>query len=178
MHLGNFSLQNNFCFQSIITLLTFAFRRRFQLLLQVAYLSFTQGNDIYVNTTRFDFNFVNRPASALQRWTGPGTSNIEPRASLNDPNQNVRVSDRFVKDGSYLRLKTLQVAYYLPTDFLRKAHIRKFKVYMTAQNLLTFTRYSGLDPEIGNVAGSLEIGIDRGFYPQARTIMGGLSVTF
>jgi TonB-linked SusC/RagA family outer membrane protein len=138
----------------------------------------TQGNDIYVNTTRFDFNFVNRPASALQRWTGPGTSNIEPRASLNDPNQNVRVSDRFVKDGSYLRLKTLQVAYYLPTDFLRKAHIRKFKVYMTAQNLLTFTRYSGLDPEIGNVAGSLEIGIDRGFYPQARTIMGGLSVTF
>jgi hypothetical protein len=56
--------------------------------------------------------------------------------------------------------------------------MQKCKLYVTGQNLITFTGYSGLDPEIGAVGGSLEIGIDRGFYPQARTIMGGLSLTF
>lgn len=138
----------------------------------------SQGNDIFNNTVRYDFTYVNRPSTALNRWTGPGTSNTEPRVNLSDPNQNARISDRFVEDGSYLRLKTVQLGYNLPKVWLKKAHFEKMKVYMTAQNLLTFTNYSGLDPEIGNVGGSLEIGIDRGFYPQARTIMGGVSLTF
>lgn len=138
----------------------------------------TQGNDIYNSTVRYDFTYVNRPSTALNRWTGPGTSDFEPRVSLTDPNQNARVSDRFVEDGSYLRLKNLQVAYNLPKEWLRKAHLSKLKIYVTGQNLLTFTKYSGYDPEIGSVGGSLEIGIDRGFYPQARTVMGGLSLTF
>lgn len=142
------------------------------------FLQGTQGNDLFVNTTRYDFPFVNRPASALRRWTGEGTSNTEPRVSLSDPNQNVRVSDRFIQDGSYLRLKTLQLGYNLPQNWLKRAHIKKMKVYMTGQNLLTWTKYTGLDPEIGTVGGSLELGIDRGFYPQARTVMGGLSLTF
>lgn len=138
----------------------------------------TQGNDVYVNTTRFDFNFVNRPASALGRWTGEGTSNTEPRVSLSDPNQNVRVSDRFIQDGSYLRLKTLQLSYHVPKRWLNKAHLDNLKIYLTGQNLLTWTKYSGLDPEIGVVGNSLEIGIDRGFYPQARTVLGGVSLGF
>lgn len=138
----------------------------------------SEGNDIYQNTIRYDFTYVNRPSSALLRWTGPGTSNSEPRVSLTDPNQNARVSDRFVEDGSYLRLKTIQLGYNLPKSWLQKVHFEKMKVYVTAQNMLTFTKYSGLDPEIGNIGGSLEIGIDRGFYPQARTVMGGVSLTF
>jgi len=138
----------------------------------------TQGNDIFNNTTRYDFGYVNRPSSVLDRWTGPGTSNSEPRVNLNDPNQNARVSDRFIQDGSYLRLKTLQIAYNLPKDWLDKAGIHHAKIYLTGQNLLTFTGYDGLDPEIGAIGGSLELGIDRGFYPQARTVMGGLSFTF
>ncbi|MFN8303847.1 MAG: TonB-dependent receptor [Saprospiraceae bacterium] len=138
----------------------------------------TQGNDIYNSTIRYDFSYVNRPSSALNRWTGPGTSNTEPRVSLSDPNQNARVSDRFIEDGSYLRLKTLQIGYNLPQSWLKKVRFEKFKIYVTGQNLLTFTKYSGLDPEIGNVGGSLEIGIDRGFYPQARTVVGGVSLTF
>ncbi|MBL7828284.1 MAG: SusC/RagA family TonB-linked outer membrane protein, partial [Saprospiraceae bacterium] len=138
----------------------------------------TQGNDIYVNTTRFDFNFVNRPSSALNRWTGEGTSNTEPRVSLSDPNQNARVSDRFVEDGSYFRLKTLQLGYNLPKKWLSKMRFEKMKLYVTGQNLITITKYSGLDPEIGNIGGSLEIGIDRGFYPQARTVLGGISLSF
>jgi TonB-dependent starch-binding outer membrane protein SusC len=137
-----------------------------------------RGNDIYVNTIRYDFTYVNRPTSALTRWTGEGTSNSEPRVSLSDPNQNVRVSDRFVKDGSYLRLKTLQVGYFLPKNWIKKIHFEKMKIYVTAQNVFTFTKYEGLDPEIGNINGSLEIGIDRGFYPQARTVLGGVSLTF
>jgi TonB-linked SusC/RagA family outer membrane protein len=138
----------------------------------------TQGNDIFNSTVRYDFGYVNRPASVLDRWTGPGTSNSEPRVNLNDPNQNARISDRFVEDGSYLRMKTLQIAYNLPGTWLKKAGMQKCKIYVTGQNLLTFTGYKGLDPEIGAVGGSLEIGIDRGFYPQARTVMGGLSLTF
>jgi TonB-linked SusC/RagA family outer membrane protein len=142
------------------------------------FFSGSQGNDIFNSTTRYDFTYVNRPSSVLDRWTGPGTSNDEPRVNLSDPNQNARVSDRFVEDGSYLRLKTMQIAYNLPDAWLNKMKFDKFKVYMTIQNLITFTKYSGLDPEIGSVGGSLEIGIDRGFYPQARTVMGGVSLTF
>lgn len=142
------------------------------------FFSGSEGNDIFVNTTRYDFAYVNRPSSVLTRWTGPGTSNDEPRVSLNDPNQNVRVSDRFIEDGSYLRLKTLQIGYNLPKAWLDKMKFERFKIYMTAQNLLTFTKYSGLDPEIGTIGGSLEIGIDRGYYPQARAILGGISLTF
>lgn len=138
----------------------------------------TQGNDIFVSTTRYDFSYANRPSSALGRWTGEGTSNSEPRVSLNDPNQNARISDRFIEDGSYLRLKTLQLGYNLPKNWLKRAHLEKLKIYCTGQNLLTFTKYSGLDPEIGSVGGSLELGIDRGFYPQARTVLGGVSLTF
>lgn len=138
----------------------------------------SQGNDIFKNFTRYDFAYVNRPSSALERWTGPGTSNDEPHVSLNDLNQNIRISDRFIEDGSYLRLKTLTIGYNLPGAWLQKMKFEKFKIYVTAQNLITFTSYSGLDPEIGNVGGSLDIGMDRGFYPQARTVMGGVSLTF
>ena len=138
----------------------------------------TSGNDIYNNTVRYDFNYGNRPSSVLDRWTGTGTSNSEPRVNLSDANQNARISDRFVEDGSYLRLKTLQIGYNLPVAWLKKMHMDKFKVYVTGQNLLTFTKYEGYDPEIGSVGGSLELGIDRGFYPQARTVVGGISLTF
>ncbi|MBK7221486.1 MAG: TonB-dependent receptor [Saprospiraceae bacterium] len=138
----------------------------------------SQGNDIYNSTTRYDFTYVNRPSSVLERWTGPGTSNSQPRVNLNDPNQNARVSDRFVEDGSYLRLKTLQLSYYLPVTMLTKVRLSQVKVYVSAQNLITFTNYSGYDPEIGNINGSLEIGIDRGFYPSARTFMTGCSISF
>jgi TonB-dependent starch-binding outer membrane protein SusC len=128
----------------------------------------SQGNDIYNATVRYDFTYVNRPVSVLNRWTGPGTSDSEPRVNLNDPNQNARVSDRFVEDGSFVRLKNVQLGYSVPSTILQKMKIQKFRVYVSAQNLFTFTRYSGLDPEIGALS-ALEIGIDRGFYPQSRT---------
>jgi hypothetical protein len=142
----------------------------------------SSGNDILNNTVRYDFGYVNRPSSVLDRWTGPGTSNSEPRVNLNDPNVNSRISDRFTEDGSYLRLKTLQLGYNLPESLLQRIGFEKFKMYISGSNLLTFTNYSGLDPEIGSVGENrgtfLELGIDHGFYPQARTVIGGVSVTF
>lgn len=136
----------------------------------------SQGNEIYNNTTRYDFGYVNRPSSVLERWTGPGTSNFEPRVNLSDPNQNARISDRFIQDGSYARIKNVLLGYYLPVKYLSRVKLDIVKVYVSAANLLTFTKYNGLDPEIGSI-GNLEIGIDRGFYPQARTFMVGLNIT-
>lgn len=138
----------------------------------------TQGNEIYNATVRYDFNYVNRPVSVLNRWTGVGTSNFEPRVNLLDPNQNARVSNRFVEDGSYLRLKNIQLGYSLPKSLLSKIKFEKFRLYVSAQNLFTFTQYSGMDPEIGAYGGPLNAGVDRGFYPQARVLLGGVNVTF
>lgn len=135
------------------------------------------GNDIYNATVRYDFTYVNRPVSELNRWTGEGSTNENPRVSLTDPNQNARVSDRFVEDGSFMRIKNVQLGYTLPKAVSNRLKIDKFRVYVSAQNLLTFTQYSGLDPEIGAL-NALEIGIDRGFYPQARTFLGGVQLAF
>lgn len=138
----------------------------------------TQGNEIYNATVRYDFTYVNRPVSVLNRWTGPGTSTTEPRVNLNDANQNARVSDRFIEDGSYFRIKNVQLGYSLPKQVLNRMHFDKLRVYVSAQNLFTFTQYSGMDPEIGAYGGALSAGIDRGFYPQARVLLGGVSLTF
>ena len=142
------------------------------------FLQGAQGNDLYNATVRYDFTYVNRPVSVLNRWTGPGTSNSEPRVNLSDPNQNARVSDRFVEDGSYLRLKNVQLGYSLPKNLLERIGFEKFRVYVSGQNMFTFTRYTGMDPEIGSYGGALEAGIDRGFYPQARVLLGGINVIF
>ena len=142
-----------------------------------AFLQGTQGNDLYNATVRYDFATVNRPTTVLGRWTGPGTSNAEPRVSVTDPNQNARVSDRFVEDGSYLRLRNLQLGYSLPTALLDRVRLQKVRFYVGVQNAYTFTKYSGLDPEIGTYR-ALEAGIDRGYYPQSRNWLTGLNLVF
>ncbi|MFT5845325.1 MAG: hypothetical protein ACI8QW_001201, partial [Saprospiraceae bacterium] len=141
------------------------------------FLQGSKGNDLYNGIFRYDLNTTNLPISALERWTGEGSTNENPRISVSDPNQNNRVSDRFIEDGSYMRVKNLQLGYTLPKSVMEKIKLRKIRVYIAASNLFTFTKYSGLDPEIGS-RGTLEIGIDRGFYPAARMFMGGLNVTF
>ena len=137
-----------------------------------------EGNDVFNGIVRYDFSYTNRPQSILNRWTGAGTSNSEPRVTINDPNFNARVSDRFVEDGSYIRLKNIQLGYSLPKSLIGRLNIEKFRLYLSAQNLITITDYSGLDPEIGATQGALDLGIDRGFYPQSRTFLGGVNITF
>ena len=137
----------------------------------------SQGNDLFNGIFRYDLNTTNLPVSALERWTGEGSTNEHPRITHTDANQNNRVSDRFVEDGSFVRIKNLQIGYTLPQSLQDKLDIGKCRFYVSASNLLTLTTYTGLDPEIGS-RGTLEIGIDRGFYPVARNFIAGINVTF
>ncbi|HCL45664.1 MAG: TonB-dependent receptor [Bacteroidota bacterium] len=141
------------------------------------FLQGSHGNDIYKGMFRYDLNTTNLPTSALDRWTGEGSTNEAPRVTHADLNQNNRVSDRFIEDGSYLRVKSLMVGYTLPSEILDRVGISKFRIYASANNLFTLTKYTGLDPEIGT-RGTLEIGIDRGFYPSPRIYNLGINVTF
>jgi len=137
----------------------------------------TYGNDIFDFSQRGDIAGMNRPKWILDRWIGEGTSNRIPRMTSKNPNSNWRSSDLYIKDGSYIRLKTLQLGYTLPVSYTKKASIQKLRLYMACENLLTFTKYDGFDPELAS--GDLStIGIDKGIYPQARTISLGANVTF
>lgn len=133
------------------------------------------GNKIFQGLRRLDIGNANFQTSALGRWTGEGTSNTFPRVTTDDTNKNFsNPSDFYLEDGDYLRFKTIQLGYSLPSDAINKAGLQKTRIYLTAENLFTFTKYSGYDPEIG---GSV-MGIDRGFYPQARTFMLGVNLQF
>ena len=149
------------------------------------FLQGTVGNDIVNATTRYDLLVSNLPSARFNRWTPDNIDTDQPAMSITDLNQNFRFSDYFVEDGSYLRLKTVQLGYTLPKAFTRKFLVEKFRVYISAQNLLTFTNYTGLDPEIGkanpydnSISSNLNYGVDRGLYPQAKIFMGGINIQF
>ncbi len=134
----------------------------------------TIGNDIYDATRRTDIRYANLPTWMLDRWTGEGTSNRIPRFVFGD-NANWLSSDLLLSDGSFMRLKDITLGYTLPQHITKNAFMNKLRVYVSAQNLLTFTKYEGFDPEIG---GEKAIGIDKGIYPQARVITFGVNVGF
>ena len=134
------------------------------------------GNDIYRAYER-NLNYTNRFASTLDRWTGAGTSNSEPRVSFIDSNNNRRASDRYIEDGSYLRIKNIQLGYTFPESFANQIGFDEIRAYTQVKNLLTLTEYSGYDPEISN-GGVLNTGIDIGTYPQPRTWSMGLNIKF
>jgi len=137
----------------------------------------TQGNDIFDFSQRGDIQAMNRPSWMLDRWIGEGTSNKIPRMTAINANRNWRSSDLYVKDGSYIRLKTIQLGYTLPSKIMQKVSIQRLRFFVTAENLLTFTKYDGFDPEIA--AGDyFNIGVDKGIYPQSRTISVGANLTF
>lgn len=134
------------------------------------------GNQIFNGLRRLELQDANWQGNALQRWTGEGTSNSFPRMTASDPNGNYsKVSDFYLEDGDYLRIKTVQLGYSLPNDVIGKAGMSRARIYLMAENLLTFTKYTGYDPEIG---GGNVTGIDRGFYPQARSYMVGVNLQF
>jgi len=133
------------------------------------------GQEIFNARRRNDLVMSNWYAEVLNRWTGEGTSNTFPRVTIADPNQNFnRPSDLFIEDGSFVRLKNLTIGYTLPESMSRKVKIERLRLFITANNLLTFTGYTGFDPEIG-ANWALDVGIDRNVYPQPRTIMFGFN---
>lgn len=133
------------------------------------------GADVFDGTYRSDVYSGNYPTWMLNRWTGEGTSNKYPRLALGD-DKNWQVSDLYVCDGSYLRLKNVTLGYTLPQNLTRKLTIERLRFYVQAENLLTFTKYWGFDPEISS--GGTSLGVDRGIYPQARTYTVGVNVSF
>ena len=135
----------------------------------------TVGNDILDVTRRTDISESNMPAYMLGRWTGEGTSNKYPRIVRGD-NVNWQMSDLYVQDGSYLRLKNIQLGYTLPQKWTKHVLVSSLRFYVAAENLLTFTGYRGYDPEISS--GGTSLGVDYGVYPQPRTFLCGLNIKF
>jgi hypothetical protein len=149
------------------------------------------GNKIYNGTrviTEGMQRLFNSGTEVMNAWTPTNTNTNVPRAVSGDPNANARPSDRFLEDGSYLRIKNLNIGYTLPASLLSftKGTINKFRIYFTAQNLVTITKYKGYDPEVGNRninnTGDnnrfLVNGIDYGQFPQPRTFIGGIQLGF
>ena len=119
--------------------------------------------------------YANQLDYVINRWVGPGTSNTDPRLTTGATRNNV-FSDYYVEDGSFVRLKNVQVGYTFPKKWTRKMKVESLRIYIAGNNLITLNRYLGYDPEIGG--GTLSNGVDFGFYPQARSIMGGINIKF
>jgi TonB-linked SusC/RagA family outer membrane protein len=147
-----------------------------------ALLQYNVGNKIYnsaAGNTQGMNTTYGQDVAVLNRWTPTNTNTNIPRAVYNDPNTNTRTSDRFLENGSYARFKTVTLGYTLPTDLATRIHVRTIRVYAQAQNLVTFTSYSGLDPEVNTFSGTnTALGTDFFTFPQARTITGGITLGF
>lgn len=146
-----------------------------------------QGNDIF-NATRIEtegmYNAQNQLTTVLDRWTAPGQITDMPRADFAGE-QNVKVSSRYVEDGSYVRLKSLTLGYSISEDLVSKLGLSRARFYLTAENIITWTKYSGLDPEVSVYGRSgddslknIAPGIDYGTYPQTRDLIVGLNLSF
>ncbi len=147
-----------------------------------------QGNDILNATRILSESMVlpmNQSADVLRRWKNPGDITDIPGVSPSNWD-NSAVSTRYIEDGSYVRLKTLTLGYNIPASSLQKVKISRCQVYFTAENLLTFTKYSGFDPEVSAFSTNSQTstnqntapGVDFGTYPQAREFIVGLNLSF
>jgi TonB-dependent starch-binding outer membrane protein SusC len=152
------------------------------------FLQGVQGNDIFDATKMLTESMrlgMNQSATVLNRWKKPGDVTNIPRA-VKDDVSNSQPSTRFIENGSYMRVKSLTLAYTLPKSLLERIKINRLQIYATAENLLTFTKYSGFDPEVsafsssgqGNTNQNTAQGVDYGTYPQSRDFIIGLNVTF
>jgi hypothetical protein len=148
------------------------------------------GNDVYFLYGNFAYETqlrgFNSYAAILDRWTPTNTNTSIPKVSVDDRNNNRRISTRFLEDGSYTRIRNVTLGYNFKS-LLKTSSIGEFRVYVSAQNLLTFTNYSGLDPEIQantndtrgyDVSSDLAVGIDWGTVPAPRTFLVGINLKF
>ena len=139
------------------------------------YLQGVSGNDIFNanNITNEGMaGAANQTTAVLNRWTGEGTSYVMPRAVLNDPAKNNRVSDRWVEDGSYLRIKNITLGYNFPKKWIKKLTLENARLFVSCDNVATITGYSGFDPEVDIN------GIDNNRYPISRTLCFGVNFNF
>jgi TonB-linked SusC/RagA family outer membrane protein len=140
------------------------------------------GNQIF-NATRQALESqafaLNQTTRVLNHWTPTNTNTDIPRAVANDPAHNNDFSGRWLEDGSYVRLKNVTLAYNFPTALTKHAAIQNLRLYVTAQNLVTWTHYLGYDPEVSaNFNSTTSLGVDYGVYPQTRTFTVGINANF
>jgi TonB-dependent starch-binding outer membrane protein SusC len=142
----------------------------------MVYASF--GNEILRNYER-DQPLANQLSYRIERWTGAGSTNEHPRqfTSTSVLKRNNIISDYFIEDGSFARLRNVQLGYTLPGSLTEKIGASRFRVYVAANNLLTLTKYRGFDPDFSTDDPTVS-GIDYGFYPQAKTYMVGFNFNF
>jgi hypothetical protein len=119
---------------------------------------------------------TNQSIAITRRWRKQGDVTDIPRAVFRDDIQNSRFSTRWIEDGSYFRMKTITLGYNFPKDLVNRAYFSSARVYVTSQNLLTFTKYKGVDPEF--TGGVIVGGIDWSTFPQPRTVTFGLNLGF
>ena len=141
----------------------------------------SQGNEIYNYSKIFtDFPTFfngNRSTRVLNAWTAANGSNSQPALSESITNSETQPNSFFVEDGSYLRLKTLQLGYTFDDVKIKNAGVDNIRVYLSGANLLTFTDYDGLDPEVSG-RNATTIGVDQGAYPLPRITTLGLNINF
>ena len=150
------------------------------------FLQGVSGNKIYnfmKYYNNFMFDYFNKSVDILNAWSPTNMDSKIPALSTKDANNELRPSTYFIENGAYLRVKNVQLGYTLPAAMAQKIKASKFRVYLQAQNLLTFTKYTGRDPEVGmqnygTDNRNLDMGVDRGLYPNSRTYSFGLNVTF
>lgn len=122
--------------------------------------------------------YYNQSRTVMDRYTATNTDGALPRFTFTNTN-NTAMSDRYVEDGSYLRVQNITLGYRLPKTLISKVKMNNLRVYVTVQNLYTFTKYTGYDPEVGSYNNSIRLmNVDAGHYPNPRTILGGVSVEF
>jgi TonB-dependent starch-binding outer membrane protein SusC len=147
------------------------------------FLQGSQGNEV-LNLTRREgvqnYYYKNQLVEANNFWTPENTTSNTPRAAGNDSTlANGEISDRYIEDGSYVRIQNVTLSYSFPKDLLSKIRLTNMRIYSGVQNLYTFTKYSGYDPEVGKYnQDALLNGVDNGRYPSSRTITLGLNVEF
>jgi TonB-linked SusC/RagA family outer membrane protein len=139
-------------------------------------LNFSVGNDVF-NYTRYRLEsmtgYENQSLATINRWRVDGQNTSIPKASWGDPMGNARFSDRWIEDGSYLRLKNLTLSYAVPE---RSSFLQSLKVFVTGENLLTLTNYMGADPEFSQNENPLYYGVDAVICPQPKAVFIGLKI--
>lgn len=147
------------------------------------YMHGVYGNEIFnfqrIKTEAMSDLYNNQLKTVANRWTPDNTNTNMPRLVQADPNQNTRISDRYVEDGSFLRISNVTLGYQMPKMYLSRLPLSGVRLYAKIQNLYTFTNYSGYDPEVGSFnQDALLTGVDNGRFPMPRTFLFGINVTF
>lgn len=144
-----------------------------------ALVDYQIGRDI-VNGLRYQLesqsDYANQTVAVNRRWKQAGDVTDMPRLSYGDPTGNNRFSDRWIEDGSFLRLRNVTISYDLPESWVKKAYLQKVTIFVTGENLLTWTKYTGLDPEFNSLNDGLLYGVDAGSMPVSRSYSAGIRI--